>query len=250
MKLATTLLISTLSIAQAATIVQFGVDGGETLVTSNANGALNSTYDPASNGYQNPTNGTNGYSTEVAGQTREFYGAISSPSNVYGISGNHIQMVYNTGGSGGSVTSMVAWQQVDFLEQNTGGVSVTTFDMQFQTRGGNTTAYYLIETTDGWYKSQGFTNDDYSSTEKTIGELTWSGFDQFGVTDGTNSSATADTDNILSVGAYFDSTLAAGTNWTGAKLRYFKVDATAVPEPSSASLIGLGSLSLLLRRKR
>ena len=251
MKLATTLLLSALSVAQAATIVNFGQTGGDTLSSGNANATLNHTYDPLTNGYQNPANGTNGYSTEVAGQTRKFYGAISTPANIYGINGDHIQMVYNTGGSGGNVTSMIAWQQEDFLTHNTGGVSVTSFDMEFQTRGGDTTAYYLIETADGWYQSQVFTNDDYTSTAKNIGDLTWSGFDNFGVTNGADNEAIADTDSILSVGAYFDSTLASGTNWTGAKLRYFNVAGTAaVPEPSSTALLGLGGLSFILRRRR
>ena len=225
------------------------------MVTGNANPAPKfTTYDPDTDGYQSPTNGTSGYSTSVAGQTREYYGA--SDVSVYGIgnnggaSGDAIQMVRNFDGASGSATSMIAWQQADFLNLSSGSAGVTSFDMEFKSRGGvGSTAYYLIETGDGWYQSQGFTNDDYTSTAMAIGDLTWSGFSEFGVTDGTVLDATADTDAVSSVGAYFTNSITNGT-WTGTKLQYFNVTAVAVPEPSSAALLGLGGLALILRRRR
>ncbi|MBT3191485.1 MAG: hypothetical protein HN341_02915, partial [Verrucomicrobia bacterium] len=217
-----------LSIAvQAGTIVNFGETGGSEMVTANANGTVSTTY---ASSYTSPSDGSGGYSTNVAGQTRNYYGAMD-PVHVFGLGNNGgddskdaIQMVKNFSGAGGSVTSMIAWESPDFL---TSDRAAESFDMEFETRGGTSTARYLIETAAGWYQSdQTFVDSGSSSwadSSKNIGDLTWTGFSGFGVSAGTG---TADTNHIVSVGAYFSSTLASG-NWTGAKLRYFKVTATS-----------------------
>lgn len=247
MKLKTLLLLSSLSYLPAATIVQWGTPGGDAdIVTANANGTRTTTY---STSHINPANGTNGYSTSIAGQTREFYGAIGPSSNVFGIvnvgGGDLIQMVYNTGGDGGSVDSMIAWESPDFL---TSDRELASFSMEFDTRGGSTTARYLIETSDGWYQSnQTFansTNNTFTSDTSTEGNLTWSPYSSFGIT---APAVPVDTTEIISVGASFTSTLSTG-NWTGARLRYFQVE--AIPEPSTSALAGLGALGLLARRRR
>jgi len=210
--------------AQASTIVEFGASGGSEMVTANANPAsIPTTYSTAS--YLSPADGTGGYSTNVAGQTRNYYGAMD-PVHLFGLgngggeTGDAIQMVKNFSGAGGSIESMIAWQEDDFL---TSDRALESFDMEFATRGGASKARYLIETAAGWYQSQEFTNDDWTSTSNHVADLTWSAFSLFGVSGG---GGTADTNNIVSVGAYFTSTLASG-NWTGAKLQYFKV--TAIP---------------------
>ncbi len=236
--------------AQAATIVNWGASGGDAgIVTANANGTVSTTY---TGSYINPANGTSGYSTNVAGQTREYYGAISESGSVFGIvnlaSGDQIQMVKNFSNLGGTVNSMIAWESPDFL---TSDRELESFTMEFETRGGNgSTAQYLIETSAGWYLSDNiFSQDDLSTINTAVGSLTWSSFSEFGVTGG--GTTPADTDNIVSVGAYFSSSIdAGGGNWTGAKLEYFNV--TAIPEPGTYALLG-GLLALghvMVRRRR
>ena len=255
MKLNKTLSIGVAALAamaitsQAATIVKWGESGGDTtIVTGNGNGTVSTTY---TGSYINPADGSSGYSTSVAGQTREYYGAISQTGSVFGIvslaGGDQIQMVKNFSNNGGSLDSMVAWESPDFLTSDRELASLT---MEFETRGGNgSTANYLIETTAGWYQSvQTFTDDNLTTINTNIGDLTWTAFTGFGITD-TTGGAGADTDNIVSVGAYFNSSIdAGGGNWTGAKLQYFEV--IAVPEPSSTALLGLGGLALILRRRK
>ncbi len=236
--------------AQAATIVNWGASGGDAgIVTANANDTVSTTY---TGSYINPANGTSGYSTNVAGQTREYYGAISESGSVLGIvnlaSGDQIQMVKNFSNLGGTVNSMIAWESPDFL---TSDRELESFTMEFETRGGNgSTAQYLIETSAGWYLSDNiFSQDDLSTINTAVGSLTWSSFSEFGVTGG--GTTPADTDNIVSVGAYFSSSIdAGGGNWTGAKLEYFNV--TAIPEPGTYALLG-GLLALghvMVRRRR
>jgi sialate O-acetylesterase len=219
------------AVVQADTIVNFGASGGSDMVTANADPAsIPTTYSTTS--YLSPANGVNGYDTTAAGQTREYYGAMDNATK-FGIGQNGgdggtdaIQMVKNFGGAGGAVTSMIAWEAADFL---TSVRVLESFDMEFETRGGTTTAYYLIETSAGWYQSDQTLVDNGSNnwgdSSKNIGNLTWTAFAGFGITD-TTGGAAADTTDVLSVGAYFTSTLPSG-NWTGAKLRYFKVTETS-----------------------
>ena len=172
--------------AMADTIVKWGESGGSDMVTLNANpSSIPSSYSTTS--YLSPVDGTSGYSTNVAGQTRNYYGAMA-PVHVFGLNslggedGNDaIQMVKNFGGAGGTVTSMIAWESPDFL---TSCREVESFDMEFATRGGASKARYLIQTSAGWYQSQEFTDDDWTSISKSFGDLTWTSFSLFGVTGG------------------------------------------------------------------
>ena len=209
---------------EAATIVEWGAAGGQEIVTSNANvSGISTTYSTAA--YLSPADGYKGYSTHVAGQTREYYGA--SDAQVFGLNNNGgddgkdaIQMVRNFSGAGGTVTSMIAWGAADFLAPARG---LESFDMEFETRAGATTGHYLIQTGSGWYRSVESVVDNGSNSwadfSKDVSELTWDSFSSFGVSGG---SGEPDLTDVQSVGAYFTSTLASG-NWTGAKLRYFKV---------------------------
>ncbi|MBT3194394.1 MAG: hypothetical protein HN341_17755 [Verrucomicrobia bacterium] len=214
--------------ASASTIVKWGESGGDdTIVTANANGSYGTTYTGT---YVSPADGASGYSTNAAGQTRNYYGAMDPNGNPFGPNENGgaggtdaIQMVKNFGGAGGTVESMIAWEAPDFM---TSDRVLASFAIEFATRGGTTTARYLIETADGWYQSnQTLTDDDYTTINTAIGDLTWSSFSLFGVTGG--GANPADPDNIISVGAYFTTTIGAGGTWSGAKLQYFQV--TAAP---------------------
>ena len=217
-------LLSTAVSVPAATIVEWGAAGGQEMVSANANASsIPSAYTTAS--YLSPADGASGYSTSIAGQTREYYGA--SDAQVFGINNNGgdnykdaIQMVRNFSGAGGTVTSMIAWEASDFMSPVR---RLDSFDMEFETRGGTTSGYYLVQTGAGWFRSVESIVDSGSNNwadfAKNVSELTWESFSSFGVSGG---SGAVDLSDVQSVGAYFTSTLASG-NWAGAKLRYFKV---------------------------
>ena len=219
------------------TIVKWGdVPADTEIVTANARGLnqLEATYDEAAIG--SPEDGTNDYTLGVAGQTRTFYGAMSSANNVPIIhnngGGDRIQMVHNFGGSPGTLTSMVAWQTSDFLAS---GRSLDSMTVSYASRGGDgTTVSFLVETTSGWYQSDQTDLNDagtYADFSGTNGNLTWSPFSEFGVTGGVGA---ADTTDILSVGLYSSSTNTS-SNFIGGLVSYFEV--TTLPDsPGSGNI--------------
>ena len=235
----------------AATIVKWGESSGDTtMVTANASGVnpFGTTYSSTSVG--SPANGTNGYADPAAGQTRTFYGAMSPTNGVPIINnnggGDRIQMVNNFGGNPGSLTSMVVWQEGDFL---TAERTLDSINVNFASRGGDgTTVRFLIETSSGWYQSD---QSDFNSTSTyqdfsgTSGTLTWSSFSEFGVTGGVGA---ADVTDIQSVGLHSSSTNTSA-NFIGGLVNYYEVTAVTVPEPSGVGLLGLASLILLRRRR-
>lgn len=237
--------------AQATTIVKWGESAGDTtIVTANAAGvnAFGTTYDATSIG--SPSNGSSGYASPTAGQTRTFYGA-KSPSNTVPIinnnnGGDRIQMVHNFGGNAGTLTSMIAWKEDDFL---TGDRTLDTLGVNYASRGGiGTTVSFLIATSSGWYQSD---QTDFNSTGTykaftgNSGTLTWSPFSDFGVTGGAGA---ADISDIQSVGFYASSTNTS-SNFIGGLVNYYEVTAVPVPEPSSLALLGFAGLTLLSRRR-
>jgi len=215
-------LIVLTAVVQAVTIVNWGAsDGDADIVTGNANGVYTGTY---SAGYISPADGASGYDVNAAGQTREYYGAMDLAGGVFGIANNNagdqVQMVKNFGGAGGTVASMIAWESHDFLA---GDMELESLTMSYNTRGGTTTARWLIETAAGWYQSDQTLAGGWVETTDAVGDLTWSSYSLFGATGG---AVAADTFNVVSVGAYFTSTIPTGINWTGAQVEYFKVTAT------------------------
>ncbi len=231
--------------ASADIIVKWGESGGDTgIVTANASGVnqFGTTYSDTSIG--SPTNGTSGYANPSAGQTRTFYGAMSITNTVPIVnnsgSGDRIQMVNNFGGSAGTLQSMIAWQEGDFL---TADRSLESMNVSFASRGGDgTNAFFLIETSAGWYRSTQSENSTgaFVTFSENAADLTWTAFSDFGVTGG---AVAADINDIQSVGLSFESSNTS-SNFVGGLVRNFEVNATAVPEPSSLTFLCAGAIGL------
>ena len=221
--------------SQAADLVNWGAPGGDTgIVTATTPMTKITTYTST---YINPADGVGGYDVNAAGQTRNFCGA-SGVATVFQITDNAdqdmMEMVKNFKGAGGTVEAMIAWKATDFL---TSEREIESFTVGIAARGTSCTVSYLIETADGWYKSDQSNQATgylvFDETTVAAADLTWSSFNLFGVTGGTGP---ADTTNVLSVGAYITGTLPSG-NWAGSFVRYVNVTAVSVPVPSTIGLL-------------
>ena len=102
--------------------------------------------------------------------------------------------------------------------------------VRYESRGGDgVTAFFLIETTAGWYKS--IESDFNASTsvpqDWTLGvaDLSWVAFSEFGVTGG---AVAADITDIQSAGVYF-AAVNTSANFFGTKVEYVEVTASGVP---------------------
>jgi hypothetical protein len=138
----------------------------------------------------------------------------------------------------GSWLSAEQWTRMDFtgitVNVSGGGFSAAEFlgftNLQVQLAGG------------------GETGNDGSTDEFTINGTTYA--DDAGDFAGGDDFAIANDDFILLTAVE----VATGTGTTAGTYRHFDMDfqfsATAVPEPSSTALLGLGGLALMLRRKR
>lgn len=244
---------------QAATIVQWGAQGGDTgIVTSTGSGPSTPSTYTASTLY-NPS-GTLGYNDADPLRTNKFGGAATQNQNnnfVDNASGDYIQLLANVGPLG-FYEGMLAWDggaggsgQSAFL---TNDGQLESFHVEFKQRNSDNTptVSFLLETTAGWYISdQSLTNSSstYSVFDANIASLTWSGFSQFGVTAGAGT--TPDTADFVSVGFYLSDTNGGG-NFSGGYIRNFEVTATPspTPEPSSLGLILLGAALISKVRKR
>ncbi|MDG1362523.1 MAG: hypothetical protein P8Q54_03530 [Akkermansiaceae bacterium] len=218
----------------AETIVKWGGNPADTeIVTANAKGInqFGDTYDHDSIG--SPEDGTSDYLLGALGQTRTFYGAMSTTNTVPIVNnsgrGDRIQMVHNFRGSPGSLTSMVVWKADDFLV-NAGALDSMT--VSFASRGGKgTTIAFLIETSSGWFQSDQTASNDsaiYADFSETSGSLTWSPFSEFSVSAGADAPDLAD---IQSVGVFSSSTNVS-SNFIGGLVAYFEVTAGAASGPS------------------
>jgi hypothetical protein len=218
------------STIQAETIVKWGDSPADTnIVTANARGLnqFGTSYDAASIG--SPEDGTSDYALGIAGQTRTFYGAMSTENTVPIVNnsgaGDRIQVVHNFKGDPGALTSMIVWQASEFLTDSRALDSMT---VSYASRGGDgTTISFLIETTSGWYQSDQTdmnATNVYADFSGTSASITWSPFSEFDVTAGEGG---ADTTDIKSVGLYSSSTNTS-SNFIGGLVANFEVTAVSV----------------------
>jgi hypothetical protein len=254
-------IIATVAMAaavQAAVIVDFGAVGGATnIVTSNA-----STANRTANTYQLVSPADGGAASGYTGQA--FYGAQSSTLNasimvqdrvrIDGVWYNdptkidYIQLVQNFGGNAGTLTSMVAFEQEDWL--NPLANELQSMEVRYENRGGvGTTASFLIQDDTGWYKSVETDTNTSTTVPKnwslSVADLSWVAFSEFGLTAG---SGAANVNDIQSAGVYFSAENDAGNNWAGTKIEYINV--TAIPEPATLGMIASVGVGALFIRRR
>jgi len=128
--------------------------------------------------------------------------------------------------------------------------STTTYD--FRAAGGSyEMSYELVSFTSS-------NNHTITDTSLTLASFFKSGNGTYTVTNGTDSYSHVDANNTTSTGVGLDfdaddtiTWTSSGTNGGVRSLNFgITVDTEAIPEPSSAALLGLGGLALLIRRKR
>ena len=149
---------------------------------------------------------------------------------------------------------MFAWEDGIHMLNSTTGLTLDTFTWGGQLRSGSDTGSisFLLEDSAGqWHISQSFgitaPATGLTTVTQSASGLTWSLYTPFvaGV-DTIGAGSTPDILSVQSVGFFAD---VSGTiSNTGMAMEYFQV--TAVPEPSSAALVGLGGLALILRRRK
>jgi len=243
--------------SQAATIVNWGASGGSTTVVTSGAGtgaAAGLTYDLIS-----PVAGDGGYTGQnfYGAQTEAFNATIINQDLIRLPDGSRVanpdaidymQLVHNGGGAPDLLNAMVAFESQDWLATANDLESMT---VRWESRGGDSsTASFLIETTDGWYKSiENSVNTSTSvpmdwSLDLTGTGLGWVAFSEFGLSGG---AVAADITDIQSAGVYF-AAVNTSANFFGTKVEY--VNVTTVPEPATIGMLGLGAVLTLLIRRR
>ena len=258
---ASALLISATAMPAATTLVHWGESGGDgNIVTAGTTGSLSTTYTDGAS--LNPTVGGSYYPSNT--DRTPTYNAAHTTS----VSAQDIQdrtpgdrLLFRGGPGGTPVETMFAWEDgVHTLNSSTGYKDYNfTWEGHLRSTGVIGAMNFLLEDSMGqWHISQSFslTSSDSSSLDSFSGSassLTWSLYTPFGTggnaagVDTIGAGTSPDLVSAQSFGFYTEAVHATTAN-SGVALNYFQV--TAVPEPSSTALLGLGGLALMLRRKR
>jgi hypothetical protein len=245
--------------AATYTLVQWGESGGTTgIISANQVGTDDQTYD---GGTDNPTVGASYYPSatdrnpefNVTTSTSGFSTGIDNDTTGSSAGSDNLVVRMNTGGV--AQQAMVSW--TDGTHMTSPSLSyplhLDTFTLEGKRRNSGTSAMtlqFMVQDSLGqWHISQSFSSvlsDDYVTVSESASDLTWNLYTPFVAgSDSIGAASTPDLTDVNSVGYYVDHT---STAVGGLRVRYFQV--TAVPEPSSTALLGLGSLALMLRRKR
>lgn len=234
----------------ATTLVHWGESGGDTgIVSVNQAGTEDATY--VAGNSDNPNVGTNYYNSST-GRTPTFNAAGSTGSLVVQNRTDGDRVQYE-GASG--ITSMLAWEGGTHMLNSPAGLTLGTFSIEAVQRNGfgtgGTVQFLFEDSADQWHVSQSFavTSKDeaaYDSYTQSAAALSWNLFTPHSSGTATIGAVSAPSfDSVQSVGFY---TTATSTSVAAVGVGYFSV--TSVPEPSSAALLGLGGLALILRRRR
>ena len=225
--------------AQADTIVQWGIYGGDTaIVTANTNGTrLPFTFIANSN--LNPAVGANYYPANT-GRSPVYNGACSitvtngiENAVAQNVGGDNIR-TRQTMAAGSNVAAMVLWESTNFV---TSGLTVTNFSIQLASAHANNigSLNWLVEKGGTYYiSSQSVAFSGTGWTSASVGDastLTWNTFTPFTNGVATIGSATNITlGNVTSLGYYFNVTNGdAASQLTGAASKFFLAGGSTNP---------------------
>ncbi|MGJ8678380.1 MAG: PEP-CTERM sorting domain-containing protein [Akkermansiaceae bacterium] len=166
----------------------------------------------------------------------------------------------NTAGTlpGEDVTVTVGGSSITFVENNAIGNNNTNNTGFFALNTGNTDYNTLLNTIDFGPNAQ--SSATYTFTSLTLGNVYQVQFwyaDDAGVTAGRTMTLDGTGDSVITADSYATGTFTADATtqdltWTSSAqgIRVTALQLRAVPEPSSAALLGLAGLALIARRKR
>ena len=251
---ASALLISATALPAATTLVHWGESGGDTgIVPANTTGSLSTTYTDGAS--INPTVGASYYPSNTD-RTPTYNGAHTTSGTTHQMQDRTApgDRMFIQGSGAVGVEAMFAWESGVHTLSSSTGYKDYNFTWEGQLRSGSDTGStrFLLEDSAGqWHISQSFSvtapASGLDSFSGSASSLSWSSYTPFSAgVDTIGAASTPDIVSAQSFGFFVEST--ATISNTGVAMEHFLV--TAVPEPSSTALLGLGGLALALRRRR